>query len=129
MFKFCAMATIKQLKKTLVKLENSRVTKRPTKLEKSRPVEKLIKILIDANMVELVKWKNDEMIVKVTNEAVKFDVVPGTVAAGRNDLLRWATLCMPTVTGNLIVYTRMGIQTHIQAVNSRIGGQIIGLVY
>lgn len=44
MFKFCAMATIKQLKKTLVKLENSRVTKRPTKLEKSRPVEKLIKI-------------------------------------------------------------------------------------
>lgn len=99
-----------------------------------------MRIKVNKNVKQLLEQLEEELYIKVldygTNEATiniksstKWFVLSRTINARRNELLQWATLFLPTIGGSLIVFTRMGVKTHHDAIQCRIGGQIIGFVF
>lgn len=78
--------------------------------------------------IKVLEYGANEATIKIKS-STKWFALTRTINAQRNELLRWATFFLPTIGGSLIVFTRMGVKTHHDAIQCGIGGQIIGLVF
>lgn len=78
--------------------------------------------------IKVLEYGANEATIKIQS-STKWFALARTINAQRNELLRWATFFLPTIGGSLIVFTRMGVKTHHDAIQCGIGGQIIGLVF
>ena len=113
------------VKNTLIKLEEARQTGTLVKLEDNVHVKKLIKALQEEHLVQ----EKHENLVQVNKSATNFSAFMETISTKKNELTKWAAVLLPTITGHLIIFTRMGIMTHHEANKNQIGGQIIGIAY
>lgn len=115
-----------ELKAILTKL--GRYNNENIKIKVNKVTKELLNILEEEQYIEVLACEKEEATIKSKQNTKSFSL-PQTINARRHELLQWATFFLPTVTGTLIVFTRMGVKTHHEAVQSGIGGQIIGLIY
>lgn len=120
------MATISELKLTLTKIGRS--SDEIVKIKVNNVINKLLEKLEEELYTEVLVREKDEVTIKIRPCTKSFSLQT-TINARRNELTQWATFFLPTVGGSLIMFTRMGVKTHHEAMQCGIGGQIIGLVF
>lgn len=123
------MATLNLLKSVLEQLDIARERCMEVEFAVNANVKKLLQILSDQGLLQLVICNNEQIIVKVNKEASSFSALSQLITVRRTNLLQIAAKLVPTVMGNLLIFTRMGVMSHHEALHQRMGGQIIGMAF
>lgn len=115
------------LKDILRELNSAKITNNAVVVNKRRSAEQLVNLLKEEQLLKIIKVTADTIVVKPSSEAVKFSAVTQVFSVSRNELLQLATALLPSITGHIILTTRVGVLLHHQALERRIGGQVIGM--
>lgn len=109
------MATLNLLKSVLEQLDIARERCMEVEFAVNANVKKLLQILSDQGLLQLVICNNEQIIVKVNKEASSFSALSQLITVRRTNLLQIAAKLVPTVMGNLLIFTRMGVMSHHEA--------------
>lgn len=123
------MATLITLKATLHRLNQAKEKRKSLKVTRTEAVKKLIEILQEKHLVEILSDTSNEVIIQPAKEASMFGIVEDSWTVTKSKLLTLAAAVLPSVTGCIILTTRKGVLTHHEAVTEGIGGQVIGFAY
>lgn len=126
------------LRDTLKKLNAAKKINSVITVKKTNSMKNFVQVLVDNNFIEVVE--NSAVItIKPTIEAVEFsplyDVTEHTgqkkltASATIKDLKTMARKVLPSLSGVILLTTKQGIMTHSDALNNKMGGIVIGLVY
>lgn len=100
-------------------------------------MKNFVQVLVDNNFIKVIE-NSAVLTIKPTIEAIEFsplyDVTGHTgkkksTSATIKDLKTVARKVLPSLSGVILITTRQGIMTHSDALNTKTGGIIIGLVY
>lgn len=128
-FFLLAMANLESLKIALRRLNLAIQTRKKVSVVNTAIMKKLVKVIEEEKLIKVKNINSREIIIETTREAIAFYAIENAINASRNDLLKLASVELPSITGNMLLTTRRGIMTHHEAISLGIGGMVFGVVY
>lgn len=115
-----------ELETIISSLRRDLLEKRTTKITiQTSAGKQFIKVLLNEQKIKVKVDTNTYTITPVMCEINSANRQP----IRARDILCFAAEQLPSVTGSLILTTRLGIMTHLQAAEKNVGGRIIAYVY
>lgn len=95
---------------------------------RAKATEQFIRRLEIENIIAVLRSEAHAFTIEV-NKFIT-DIAPvERVPVKAKDLLKSASMVLPSITGNIIISTPKGIQTHLGAYNQRLGGRVLAIIY
>lgn len=88
----------------------------------------IVQILVNEGFVHTASSKK-ETVVTVDKQLVHVEALEEDISVRKNEVVQLAKKLLPSITGHLILTTNDGVISHHVAMQKKIGGIVVALVY